>query len=224
MKIKTSFVNAVYLIGVALLVMAARGLPLWLLTVIIVLALGAPLVREFGKKALLDERQIYIGHFSSHIAFFVFLALILFVMLREFLTGGKNPDPQWYLLLLVPLVVKLLLNVFMNYGAVRASAYVAYFFGAVWLIFTLASHGLSFEALIEGSPFVLILFLGWLTGRQPTWAGILFLVLTAGLLVLFRGFWRLDVYVRLLMYALVPLPLLASGLMLLLSKQEEDAA
>ncbi len=223
MKIKTSLIHSVYLVGVALLVLVAQGLPLWLLSVIIVMALGAPLVREFRKNTDLDERQVYISHFSSHIAYYVFLALLLFVILRSYLKSGINPDPEWYMLLIIPLVVKFLLSLFKNYGAVRASSWVAYFFGTVWLLFVLFSHGISFGALMEALPFILIILLGWAATKYPLWAGIGFLLLAVALLVFFGAWWRLGVYVRLLMYALIPLPLVVSGLALVLNKVEEEA-
>ncbi len=222
MKINRSIFKSLYLFAVVFLIMIARGLPVWLLSVIIIIALAAPLFRENMRKTDLDERQVYIGHLSSHLSFFVFIALLLFVMLEAYVAKGKNPEPQLYLLLIVPLVIKLLISVFMNYGAVRAASLIAYFFAGVWLLFVLLSHGISIETLIGVLPFLPIIALAWYTPRFPLLCGIGFLLFSAGLLFFFRGWLKLDIYVRLLMYALIPLPLLFSGIALLTGYEKEE--
>jgi hypothetical protein len=223
MKMSSSLLKSGYLFLVVLLVFAARGLPLWLVMLLMVLALAAPLVCEFKKPTDLDERQLFISHFSSHIAFYVFLGLLLFIITRSFIVKRINPEPEWYALLLVPLAVKFLLSFFQNSGPLKGAALTGYFFAGVWLLFVLLSHGLSVAFLMESIPFLLIAGVAWFSAKNSTVAGIGFLLLAAGLTVFFRGWLRLDVYVRLLMYTLIPLPLLVGGLALLfVTAKEED--
>lgn len=222
MKVSSSLLKSLYLFIVVMLVFAARGLPLWLFVILLILALAAPLVREFKKPTDLDERQVFISHFSSHLAFYVFLGLLLFIITRSFIIKHINPEAEWYALLLIPLVVKFLVSFFQNFGAQRGAMFTGYFFAAVWLIFVILSHGISLALLMESIPFMLIAAVAWLSGKNRMAAGIGFLLLAAGLTVFFKGWLRLDVYVRLLMYTLIPLPLLVSGLALLFVKEYEE--
>lgn len=219
MKVSTSLLKSIWLFAVVILVFVGRGLPVWLLIVFVVLLPGLPLLREISRKHGLDERQLYIGRFTSHVAFYVFIILILLIIIREFISKGENPANMWYMLLIVPLIVKLYISLFQNYGAVTGARLVCYFFGAVWLLFVLLSHGFSLGTLIESSPFLLIIGLAWLAGRQPLIAGIVLFLLSIGLLFFFGGWARMDIYGRLLMYALIPLPLAGSGVALILNSK-----
>lgn len=216
MKISKSMWKSLWLFAVVILIFAAGGLPPWLLAILVVVFLSIPLIREFRKKSDLDERQIQISHFSSHIVFYVLLAMILFVMIFEYFGQGQNPDPVWYMLIIIPLVIKFFISLFQNYGAVPTSQWIGYFFAGIWLIFVLLSHGLSLESLIESSPFLIILVVAYVSKKYPLPGGIAFILLAIGLLYFFRGWWKLDVYVRLLMYTLIPLPLLISGMALII--------
>jgi len=215
MKISLSILKSLYLFAVVFLIMLARGLPLWLLSFLIILALAAPLIRELGKKSDLDERQIYIGHLSSHISFFVLIGLLLFVLIKKYIAQGLNPAPEWYMLLIIPLTVKFLISLFQNYGAVQAARRTGYFFAGIFFIFILLSHGFSIESLIGAIPFILIVVVAWASRKAVLLSGIGFLLLAVGLTVFFRAWLRLDIYVRLIMYTLVPLPLFISAVALL---------
>ncbi len=222
MKISMSILKIIYLFGVVLLIMIARGLPLWILSLLIIIALAAPLIRENMGKTDLDERQIAISHLSSHIAFFVLIGLLLFVMLKNFVSEGINPNPEWYMLLLIPLIIKLLIVLFQNYGPELAARRIGYFFAAVFLLFLLLSHGFTLETVIEMVPFILIVLVAWLSKKSALVSGIGFLLLAIGLTLFFRGWLRLDIYVRLMMYSMIPLPLLVSGIALLVGTKNEE--
>jgi len=217
MKISMSLLKNIWLFGIVILMMLGRGLPMWLLVILIVLALAAPLLREFSAKTVLDERQRFIGHFSSHIAFYVFIGLILFVMLNNFVSKGENPDPEWYMLLIIPLVIKLFISIFQNYGLKPAAQGIGYFFSGIWLLFVIFSHGFQPGSLMGAIPFLLMALVSWYSGKKPLIGGIGFLILSVGLMIFFGGWMKFDLYVRMLMYSLIPLPLLLSGSALLLS-------
>ncbi len=217
MKISMSLLKTVWLFAIVVLIMLGRGLPIWLLIVFTILALATPLVREFRKKTDLDERQVYISHFSSHISFYVVIGLLLFLMIQEYVKKGINPPPQWYLVLLVPLVIKFFINLFQNFGLRSGARGIGFFFAGIWLLFVLFSHGFQFETLIGSIPFLLMTAAAWFSERYPLYCGLGFIILTIVLLFFFGGWMKFDIYVRLLMYSLIPLPLLLSGIALLLS-------
>ncbi len=215
MKFKSSLLKAVWLFGIVLLVMIGRGLPLPVLIGGVILLLALPIVRELWPGEILDERQLYIGRLSSHIAFYVFVGLVTLVMVRDFVRQHQNPPPVLYMLLLVPLMVKLLIVLFQNYDVRKAALWIGYGWWGVWTLFVVFSHGISLPALIEMSPFILLVFLLMLFRKKSLIIGFLFLVFAVGLTVFFGGWMRLDFYVRILMYTLIPLPLLVSGSVLI---------
>jgi len=227
MKIAGSMIKNLWLFLVVLLVMVANGLPVWLLSIMVVVLIGAPLIREFRKSTDLDERQIQLSHLSSHIAFYLLLILIILVMIIEFYGKGLNPDPVWQMLLIVPLLVKFFINLFQNYGAIKSARWIGYFFSAVWLLFVLLSHGLEFGAVMESLPFLLILSIAFYSGRYPVLGGILFILLSGGLSLFFGGWRNFDMYVRVLMFSLIPLPILISGVALIyqaISNNEKETS
>ena len=214
MKISFSMLKSLWLFAVVLIIFAARGLPVPVLIVLVVLALAAPLIREFRKKTDLDERQIRISHFSSHIAYYVYTASILLVMINEFISAGKNPDNVWYMLLLTPMVIKFYINLFQNYGAVQGARWIGYFFACFWILFVILSSGFSVEFIIGASPFIILLGAAWYSKKYPTVSGIIFLLIGAVGLYLYIIRTNFDIYLTLLMFTIVPLPILLSGIAL----------
>lgn len=223
MKPSVHVLKPFYLIAVVLLVMIARGLPLPILIPLLVFILAVPLIRELRPKTDLDERQIALSHWSSHIALYVLIGLLLFVMLHTYVADGKNPDPEWYMLLIIPLVVKLIINLFQNYDKRRTAQLIGYFFTTIWLLFAILSHGFTLESGMEFLPFIPVYFVCWAAGKWPRPAGVGFIVLSLFMLYFFGGWLRFEIYIRLIMYTLIPLPLLISGVILMFYKAEEES-
>ncbi len=227
MRTKRSLLKSLWLLLTILLILVGRGLPLGILILLLLLVLAAPVLRERLPGSDLDERQVYISHISSHVAFYVFLFLLLFIMVHDYIRLGENPPAQYYVLLLVPLLVKFTLSLYSNYEARKVAFGMAYGWLGVWTLFILFSHGFTLTALIEDVPFLLAVALAFLLRKYERLSGLIFILFAAGLTIFFRGWLRLALYVRLLMYSLVPLPLLVSGVVLLIQKQRgmlEDEA
>ncbi len=211
-KISISMLKSLWLFAIVIVTMIAGGLPVWVLSIFVVVALALPLIREHRHKTDLDERQIHISYFSSHIAYYVFLSLILLVMIREFFSQHKEPDTQWYMVLLVPLVIKLFISLFQNYGAVTMARWIGFIFSAIWILFVAFSHGFSPGALIEAAPFLLIGILAWFAKKVPLIAGIALLLLAIGMTFRFYPAWvAKNFYLVILMLSLIPLPVTLSG-------------
>jgi hypothetical protein len=75
--------KSLWLLAAAFMIIIGHALPTWILIVFVIITISAPLIREFRKKTDLDERQIQISHFTSHIAYFVFSALLILVIVKE---------------------------------------------------------------------------------------------------------------------------------------------
>ena len=222
MKIPLSLLKIFWLVALVIVLMVGWRLPLLLLTVLIVFFLAAPLWREFSRKSDLDERQVFISHFSSHLAFYVFLGLLLFTLLYLYAPQHKNPEPHWYALLLIPLVVKFLVSLFQNYGPLRASRWIGYFFGFSWLLFAVFSHGASIASILEALPFLIIILVAWYSRKNALMARIVFILLAGGMLLFFNAWINFNLFVRLLMYSLLPLPLFVSGVALIIAWGKKD--
>lgn len=165
-----------------------------------------------------DERQHAIGNFSSHIAFYVFLALTISAMVFLFIRNSQNPPNLWYMLLVVPLVAKLYTSLLMSYGAARGAQILSATIVLLFFTFILLSHGFSAGSLIEALPFLVILGVIGLAAKHPRLAGALLICLAVGLTIFFKGWFRMDVYGLILMFALIPIPLLLSGVALVLPR------
>ncbi len=169
----------------------------------------------------LDERQNLIGNFSSHIAFYLYTAMTVFYIIFKFIAVKQHPGNLWYMLLVVPLLVKFYVSLFKSYGAARGARLVSFSIAGFLLLFILLSHGLSLAMLIEAAPFLGLIGVSFLSFRFPKIAGLIFVGLGIASLIFFRGWNRFDIYLRLLMYSLIPLPVLLSGFVLIFSKSNQ---
>jgi hypothetical protein len=170
----------------------------------------------------IDERQCVIGNLSSHIAFYLFLTLTLLVVLFKYLRFGLEADSLWQMLLFVPLVVKLYTSLFDTYGADKGAKAVIYILAGIFFIFVLLSHGLSFGAVMEAAPFLLVVVAAYFISKMPQIAGVVFLVVAVLMLILMRGWMSFEVYTRILMWALIPIPFVISGLALIISPRAKS--
>ncbi|MCK4447125.1 MAG: hypothetical protein KAW56_08585 [Candidatus Marinimicrobia bacterium] len=216
MKISLSMLKSIWLFLVVILLMVGRGLPVPVLVIFIILALAAPLIREFRKRTDLDERQIHISRFSSHIAFYIYIALVLLVMVNKFIAKGENPSNEFYMLLLVPMVIKFFISVFQNYDSIKAARLIGYLFGGSWLLFIILSHGVSIKFIIEALPFLLLIAAALLSSRYPRPSGIVYTVLGLATVYIYIKV-NFDIYMKLIMVSILSLPLLLSGIAMFLS-------
>jgi len=168
-----------------------------------------------------DERQHVVGNFSSHIAFYVFLTLTISVILINFIRAGTEPPTLWYMLLIVPLLSKLFTSFFMSYGAVRGAQFIGSTIVLLFFIFILLSHGLSLGSLMEAIPFIIILTVIGLAQKIPRIAGAILVLLAIGLGLFFyvRVWSRMDIYVCIIMFSLIPIPVFLSGMALLIHRR-----
>lgn len=104
-----------------------------------------------------DERQLMIGNFSSHIAFYVCLILTIAAMLWLYIRKDQNPPNLRYLLLIVPPMAKLFTSLLLSYGATRGAQFIRATIVGRFFTFLRLSHGVSLESSIEAVPFIVIL-------------------------------------------------------------------
>ncbi len=209
-----SFLKAAELLLIIGLILGSRALPFGLLVALLISVWFAPLLWEYAFHRP-DERQQAIAHNSSHWAFYVMLGLIILVIVREYLRSGQNPPPLWYLLVILPLLVKLGISLFQNYEPLRVARYLGIGWGLLWSLFVVLSHGVRGLWSPEVLPFAASIFLIVVLWRHPRMLGVFLLLFALGLIVFFHAWNRLDFYLQLLMLALVPLPVLVCGIILI---------
>ena len=154
---------------------------------------------------------------STNTGFYLYLLLGFLVLIFEYYGKGVEPPSSLHALILVPLVATAFVSLLRRFGPVSTVQWMCYLVGGCWLGFALVSHGLSLAGLIESAPFLLMLAPAFIVKRWPRVTGGLLTLLGAAALVMFGGAWlRTSVWQLLLLGALMPFPLLALGLMLLL--------
>ena len=220
MKSKMSILKSLWMIIVVFLVFAAKALPIFISIPFMLIALAAPLYREFRPKSDLDERQIQLSHFSSQIAFYLYIALLLAVLIIEYFTKQENPPNLFYMLLLTPLSVKFLISIFQNFNGVQAATYVGLFFSSIFLLFNLLAHNIfTVEGIIQASPFIVLLAASLLSKKYPLISGLIFALLALISLVIFKS--AFDIYLKIMMFSVLTLPFLFCSYVLLFPKKEK---
>ena len=210
---------------IIMLILFAGGIPMPILIALLVLAFAYPIYREFRKKTEYDERQIQISRFSSHIALYLFTGLVLFVMIHKYLAQGLplDTDMEFYMLLLVPLVVKMLINVFQKYEPYRAAAFIAYLFAGGWMLYNLFSYGISMTSIMQSIPFIVLIAAGLTAKKLPWVSGIIMLALgITAIVVIIPHNNTNSTYGQILMFTLVPFPFMLSGCALILNKLKKE--
>jgi len=213
-------ISSLWFLLVILLILLGGEIPLPVLILLLAAAFAFPIFREFRRRTEYDERQIQISRFSSHIALYLSAVLVLFVMIYKYIAKGLplDTDPEFYMLLLAPLTVKMLINIFQNYEAHKAAAVICYIFGGGWMLFCLLEEGVSLGFLIHSWGFILLILCGLAAKKLPAVAGTVILILGLACLALFIGFANPNIYVKIIMFTILPFPLMLSGAALVLSK------
>jgi hypothetical protein len=223
MKNLYNWLRLAYLLTVVVVIMAgfSQVLPLPVLILAAVVLLGIPFVREFLPRQGVDERQRQISHFSSSMAFYAYLALLLTIIIEEYLSQNKHPGNTMLALLIIPLSIKFFVSLLQNFDPVQAARCIALFFAGSWIIFVLLSLGAFRGKLIASLPYLAVVIMAILARKWPRVCGIIILLigLRAGFnLVLkqksFSGTWMAS--------TVWALPLILSGVALLLARSKVE--
>jgi len=219
-------ISSLWFLLIILLIMLGGQLPLPILITLLALAFAYPIFREFRKHTEYDERQLQISRFSSHIAMYLFAALVLFVMIYKYIAKGLplDTDPEFYMLLLVPLTVKMLINVFQNYEPHKAAAFIAYIFGGGWMLFCLFEEGFTLGFIIHSWPFILLILSGAAAKKLPLICGAIMLIMGFFTLVMFVYYINPNIYVKVIMFTILSFPLMLGGSALIVTKLVKERA
>lgn len=225
MKNMRNLLAAAYLLALVGTIMLgfSRALPSPVLIAAAVVLVAIPLIREFLHRSHVDERQLQISRFSTTMAFYAYLIMLLIVLIKDYLIHNQHPGDAMLALLVIPLAVKLFISLLQNHHPQKAARAIALFFAGVWLFFVLLSHGLSLMTLVEMLPFLLLVGLALATDRWPRVCGVLLILIGLGFGFFFVRSQR-NFYAGVLLFTVLALPMLLSGIALLLPGQKQEHA
>jgi hypothetical protein len=170
----------------AIIIYAITGEQLWL-TLMIASYLLRPTLASLGVgRKSVDERQMSIQYRSGNIAF---AAMMIAAIVLAVVQSSKG-DPNWDLfniIVIVGLAAKALSNVLLVKNYRQAATRIIMTVGLMVALFASMSHGLSVATIMEAAPGLIVVGIGWLSGKFPRLVGILVFVVTAGLLVVILG-------------------------------------
>lgn len=182
---------------------------------LVAFAVARPLLREFGLLADRDERQQLLSYRSSHVAFLVVMVIAGIIFVKTALIDNAEPPLEVSFILFVGLLVKFTGLTMQARARRRAGIAIAWVVGGAWLLFTLASHGFSLGSLIEATPWLAVFAFALVARRWPKISGAGLVVIGLGTLYFFVLRVSQPIGPRLLVAALVPLPFILAGALLL---------
>jgi hypothetical protein len=207
-------------IGIIAIVLALVLNPAFLL-ILVLLAFAGPLVREVGLLDERDERISFISYRSSHIAFYVTMLVITALFIARTLLVGKLIEPEYFILLTVPVLYKFFASLALAYDT-RLIAIIIGYTAGVLIGVMVALEGYLFAP----QMFVplLIILVTVIAHWMPKLAGSLFLLLGMGYLVMIARSYSGDKPLQLILLALIlGVPVILAGTFLLFHKRMAGA-
>lgn len=194
--------------------------PLYLLALVLPAFLG-PLVREVGFLQDQDERVRFISYRSSHIAFYLTLAVIAAIFIARTIKAGGEIEPEWFILLIAPVAYKFFAALGLTYDTRTLALAIGYIVGGFLALFTILSgYYFTPQAFIP----LLVLLVTVVSHWLPKVGGGLLLLLGIGYLVLIAGRMEFTDLGLILSALLLGVPVLLAGLLLLFHRRMTGVA
>jgi hypothetical protein len=143
------------------------------------------------RKPYADERQLTIQYRSGNIALIVTVIAIIAAAIHED-SQGRQAD-MFYLILCIGLMSKALVGLVMSGEHAKTAFRITMFIGLLYLTFVGLENGPSLGMLIEGSPGIAIVAVGFLGRRWPLIGTVVLALLGTGTLVIFGIFGGLNI-------------------------------
>jgi hypothetical protein len=208
------------------------GISWWFLLLAGLGTFGPGILREMGWLCDKDEFQRQAGYRAGYHAFLTagLVCFCLMAFLRSEERMVKDPEEFATLFLAILWFTWFLSSLLDYWGPKKTAARILCAFGSVWLVFTIVSNlgpeWTGWTALLLHPLLTLPFFaLAWLSHRWPRTTGALLLVASIFFMQLF-GFFRsspLGLVTRCITFTLFLGPLLASGIALLCSGENDEA-
>lgn len=169
-------------------------------------------------KSLVDERQMSIQYRSGNIAFAVMIIACIIMAVYQ----SSKDDHSWEFfnaIVIIGLAAKALSNVFLigNYRESGTKIIIAV--GLMSVLFASLENGFSIGTLMESTPGLAIVGIGWLSKKFPRTIGGIILAVTVmlSIFILSRGF----IIGQIITAVLVSVPLVTAGVILIVGDRVE---
>lgn len=208
---------AIFLLSIILAAITQNQLWLFLMVASYLLR---PTLASLGiARRHVDERQMAIQHRSGNIAFAVMITAAIILCVIQYNKG----DHSWELfniVIILGLAAKALFNVLLVKNYREAGIRIIMAVGMLVVLFVSVENGFSTHTIIESSPGLVIIAIGWIARKYPKPVSILLFTVTAALLVIIlgKGFTIGQITTALL----VGVPLILAGTCLLLPDPGDD--
>jgi len=204
----------------AIIIFAITGEQLWLAMMIASYLLRPTLASLGVARRSVDERQMSIQYRSGNLAFAVMMIIAVILAAVQSAKG----DPNWDLFNIVivgGLAAKALSNVLLVKNYREAASKIIMTVGLMITLFASMSHGLSLGTLIEASPGLAVVAIGWLSRKYPRTVGVIVFAAAAALevLILGRGFNLGQIFTGLV----IGVPLGLAGVCLFVGDRDDTA-
>ena len=194
--------------------------PAYLLLLVLPAFVG-PLVREIGFMKEQDERVRFISYRSSHIAFYLTLAVIAAIFIARTISAGKGIEPEWFIVLIAPVAYKFFAALGLTYDTRTLALAIGYIVGGFLTLFIiLDGYFFTPQAFIP----LLVLLVTVVSHWLPKVGGGLLLLLGIGYLVLIAGRMEFTDLGLILRALLLGVPVLLAGLLLLFHRRMTGVA
>jgi len=189
--------------------------PAYLLLLVLPAFVG-PLIREIGFMKEQDERVRFISYRSSHIAFYLTLAVIAAIFIARTISAGRGIEPEWFIVLIAPVAYKFFAALGLTYDTRTLALAIGYIVGGFLILFIiLDGYFFTPQAFIP----LLVLLVTVVSHWLPKVGGGLLLLLGIGYLVLIAGRMEFTDLGLILRALLLGVPVLLAGLLLLFHRR-----
>lgn len=174
---------------VAIVVFAITRNQLWLFLMIASYLLRPTLASLGVARRYVDERQMSIHYRSGNIAFAVMMVASVVLAVVQSRKGNRSWE-LFNIVIMLGLASKALFNVLLVKNYREASSRIIMAVGLLVVLFVAMENGATVGGLVESSPALLIVGLGWLARKFPRAVGSIVFAATAFFLVaiLSKGF------------------------------------
>ncbi|MCK4322047.1 hypothetical protein KAX08_05985 [candidate division WOR-3 bacterium] len=161
-----------------------------------------------------DEREKFIRYRAGYLALQLSIFLFVILFIQEALVSGKNPAVIHYLLIIFPIMVYTLFLLSESLNLAKSGRIILYVFGGWWILFSILSHGLTLESLIESPIGIGFLIPAFLSYRFKRVAGFISLLYATFLLVFLARSFKEPIFSATILFIL-PVPLYYAGVIFL---------
>ncbi|NOY78369.1 MAG: hypothetical protein GXO76_10935 [Calditrichaeota bacterium] len=193
------------------------GLSRWPVVLLLLLPLFFTnnLLRFLGRLHDRDEREILLSLKVGNLSFFLTYTLLVLAFIFRYPEFKQGIPPDWVLLLVIPPAFYFFAQLAILKSLKQSGIVIGLIFGGFWLLFTLLGHGLTFAGLIESLIGLFIIGTALASIRWPIIGSSLFLF--EGIFAIFFFFHSgMPASTKLMMFVILPLPLLLSGIFILI--------